>query len=320
MKNEEKISYLNRINNVIYYQRDIKKDFFEEWYYRNIFINEDFAISVVPGIFTNEYEEFAYIQVRHSKKGTYTIQYKMKEVEHGEDPFYLKIGESYFYKDKMELKIDEDELYLKGNLKFEKMKIIKETKLEPNIMGPLAYLKNLKTNQAILSMHHKVKGNLIIDDVEYETIEGVGYSEKNWGNELPETDIKVSCNTFEENIASLFMEIGKVKFGPLKAKTHSCIFIANNEEYRFSTYNLSRVKSRNIYDERYVITFENKENKLEAQVYLGKNNIISEDTNRYIPQDIIEELDSGIKVKLYDKNGKLIFRDNSNFAGVEITE
>jgi hypothetical protein len=207
---------------------------------------------------------------------------------------------------------------INGEIAFGELSMIRQSILTPNIMGFFSYIPNMECNHSILSMGHKLFGKLIINGEEVDFTNGEGYIEKDYGTSFPESYIWIQSNHFSSDSRLLF-STATIPFMGFSFQGLICNLQVNEKEYRFATYNVSRLKiikleenlvSLSITKGRYKLLIDAKINDgkdLKAP-YKGKMNKI-----------IKEVLGGQVKFDLYH-NSKLIISDESNICGIEIVQ
>lgn len=140
-------------------EKYLNKNYFEGWYFKNS--SSEYGISSIPGISINEYEKKSFIQIITNDE-SYNIDYDIDDFVYNDDPFYIKIKDSYFSKEYIDINIETLKIY--GRLNYSNSITINKSILNPNIMGPFSYIPFMECNHAILSMKNKVNGVITIND------------------------------------------------------------------------------------------------------------------------------------------------------------
>ena len=102
MKNPELFQGKNKLR---YY-----KNYFEGWYFKHS--QDDLSISFIPGISIKNGHEQAFIQVI-TKNTSYCVFYNFDEFAFSFSPFFVRIGKSFFSKEKIVLDIIDEKQNLK---------------------------------------------------------------------------------------------------------------------------------------------------------------------------------------------------------------
>lgn len=294
------------------------KQYFEGWYFKHIKDNN--AISFIPGINVQDKTPYAFIQIITNKK-SYYINYKFHEFRYGFNPFFVKIGNNYFSKDGINIKINDKNknIYISGNLKYKNLLPINKNLLSPNIMGPFSYVPFMECNHAIISMNHNIYGNLLINNKTISFENGNGYIEKDWGSSFPKEYIWCQTNSFENSNASIFCSIADIPFKILNFRGFICIFNLDNKEYKFTTYNNSKLKRFEINNNLLIVQLKNAQYKLSIYCKKLDGLSLSAPVKGYMNKIIKETLSSNMYVVLQENNN-IIFSDFSNNSGLEIVQ
>lgn len=298
---------------------ELNKDYFEGWYFKNT--NNKISISFIPGININKSKRYAFIQVI-TDNSSYYVDYDIKEFEYGYDPFYIRIGNNYFSKDSIKVDISCDNLTIKGELNYSDSININTSNSSPNIMGIFSYVPFMECNHAVISMKNKINGSINISGKEFIFKDGYGYGyiEKDWGYSFPDSYIWLQGNNFSSNSKVAFMmSIANIPFKIFNFRGLICSLIIDNYEYRFATYNGSKILKYNIDNNKIDITIKKGNYYLDVTGNLDKGNSLKAPVNGSMEKDIIESISSIIKVTLR-KDNEILFSDSSNNCGLEIVK
>ena len=321
--NNNIIKYMNKlqlIRNPIVFQgkKYLKKNknYFEGWYFKNTSKNNN--ISFIPGININESEKKAFIQII-TKENSYFINYDIEEFEYSNSPFYIKIGDNYFSEEKILLDINNSNIRIFGHINYSDYKNIETSFISPNIMGPFSYVPFMECNHAIIAMKCRVDGYININEEEIVFENNTGYIEKDWGVSFPKNYIWCQGNDFENSNAAFMLSIASIPLKIFSFKGIISSLIVDNKEYRFATYNNTKL-----------IRYKIKNNLLDIVLKKGKYYLIikshyddglklSAPVKGSMSKDIFESITSKITVTL-KKNNKVLFSNTSTNCGLEIVQ
>jgi hypothetical protein len=278
------------------------------------------TISFIPGISINKLDPHSFIQViinNNEEIKTRYIRYDINEFSYDYNNDVLHLGKSLFSLDRVSIDIQAEDLTVDGMIVITNITPIKTTFISPSIMGFFHYFPRMECNHDVVSMNHTFNGEISIGKEEITFVEGKGYIEKDFGKSFPSKYIWIQTNHFKVSDTSLMFSYATIPYLGMKFKGLIADLIIENKEYRFATYNLSRVKKLEI-----------DENRVYVEIKKGKYLLSIEGTNRHtIPlvapkggsmNDYIKEGLSGeVKVVLYKKN-EIIFSDFGVNAGIEI--
>jgi len=292
------------------------KIYFEGWYFKNTI--KDTGISFIPGISITKEGKKAFIQVITNDK-SYYIDYNIEDFKFSHSPFYIKIGKNMFSKDKIKIDIKDKNLNLKikGNINYYDIKTI-DTSKYPNIMGPFSYIPFMECNHAVLCMRGKTKGKLIINDKKIDFNNGTTYIEKDFGSSFPKSYIWCQGNNFKDNSNTAFMlSIADIPFKVFSFRGLICSVIIDNKEYRFASYNNSKIKKYEINEDTLDITLEKGIYILNIKSNFSKGLKLIAPIKGKMDKEILENINEEITITL-KKDNKIIFSDTSINCGLEI--
>lgn len=297
-------------------QIDTNKDYFEGWYFKNT--NDKEAISFIPGININKEDKKAFIQVI-TNDTSYYVDYNINEFKFSNEPFYVKLGNSYFSKDRIyiDIKDNKQDLVIYGEIRYSNSKNIDTSRLSPNIMGPFAYVPFMECNHAILSMRNNTSGLININGKELNFDDGVGYIEKDWGCSFPKSYIWCQGNNFKNSKVAFMISIANIPFKVFNFRGLICSLIIDNQEYRFATYNGAKIIKCDIDNDSLDIIVKKGHYYLEVESKYKEGLKLRAPVKGKMEKDIIESISSVITVTLKE-NEKIIFSDTSKNCGLEI--
>lgn len=188
---------------------------------------------------------------------------------------------------------------------------LKKRLINGGVMGPFKYLY-LPTCHEIIFMNSKIEGHIKTGNIDSK-IEGTGYMEKDLGTRFPKRWLWIQTNHFQNNNISLVISkadlIGKIS-------GFFCFLNTNGKEYRFATYNFSKIHhyrdGNNI-----KITLKKGKYLLKVEVKQEPGHLILAPVRKAKMERKIEEsLISSLTLSLY-KSDKLIFNDTGINVGCE---
>ena len=292
------------------------KTYFEGWYFKNT--SDNLNISFIPGINITKNKQEAFIQVI-TKNTSYYINYDIKDFHYNHSPLFIKIANNYFSKNKIHIDINNKDIKIYGDLNYTNSKNINTNILNPNIMGPFSYIPFMECNHAIISMKNNINGKLTINNNEFIFNNGTGYIEKDWGISFPKNYIWIEGNNFKNKNASFMLSIANIPFKIFSFKGFICSLIINNKEYRFSTYNNSKIIKYDIDENKVNIILKRVKYYLYVEAEYNNKFKLKAPVKGSMEKDIYESIDSKIKITLKE-NDNIIFEDISINAGLEIVK
>lgn len=287
------------------------KNYFEGWYFKNS--SDSGCISFIPGISINADEKISFIQVI-TDDNSWIVDYNIDDFEYNDEPFWIRIGNNYFSKERVHIDINDKELGLniKGDLKYKNHIYLKR-----NIMGFFSFIPFMQCNHSILSMKNKVEGNLFINDNNIEFLNGTGYIEKDFGVSFPKYYIWGQGNNFNDKDVSFFISVADIPFKMFNFRGFICSLIVSGKEYRFATYNNSKILKYEINDNGYNIILKRGKYILEVDAFYNDSFLLKAPVDGKIDKEIFECINGKINITL-KKNKKIIFLDESYNCGIEM--
>ncbi len=292
------------------------KYYFEGWYFKNT--NQKETISFIPGVSINRDEKKAFIQVITNHK-SYFINYKLEDFQFSNKPFYIKIGDNFFSRNRIRINIEEKKkrLKIKGELRYSNSTNIKNNFLSPNIMGPFSYIPFMECNHAILSMKNEVNGCIKINKKELIFENGIGYIEKDFGTSFPKTYLWAQGNCFERKDASFMISIANIPIFSKEFTGIICVLSIGKKEYKFTTYNHTIIEKYEVVDNRVNIILRKGKYLLKIQSLNDSSQKLIAPIKGQMNKEILESITANLKVTL-QLDEKILFSDSSTNCGLEI--
>lgn len=287
------------------------KNYFEGWYFKNIGLND--GISFIPGISINEKEKRAFIQVI-TKDSSYYVNYDINDFKFNEEPFYIKIDNNFFSKDVVFVDIKDND---QGLIIYGKIEYSNSRNIATNIMGPFSYVPFMECNHAIISMRCNVNGVISINNRKIKFYDDIGYIEKDWGCSFPQYYIWCQGNNFKKSDASFMISIANIPFKIFHFKGVISSLIIDNKEYRFATYNGTKIIKYDVGSEYLDIILKRGHYYLNVQSKYSNTSKLIAPVDGKMERNIFESIAASISVTL-KKDNKIIFCSTSENCGLEI--
>ena len=293
------------------------KRYFEGWYYKIINASEDKAFAIIPGIAMNEDgEQQAFIQVLDGKKLTaeyFKFEAAAFKIKPGK--FELRLEDNLFTREKIQLNLPS----FKGELKFENQVSWPNEWYSPGIMGPFAFVPFMECYHGILSMDHKIDGELLVKDEAIDFTGGRGYMEKDWGRSFPSAYFWMQTNHFSKPGISLKASVAKIPW----LRSSFVGFIAGllweGQLIQFTTYNSSHLRKSFADSDKVELLLENPQYQLEILAHRKAATELASPILGFMDGRISESMTSEIAVKLIDKKTQeVVFTDTGRNAGLEV--
>ncbi len=292
-----------------------KNNYFEGWYFKLVTEDLKYSISFIVGVSKTKEKESSFIQIIDNiKNRSYYINYKLEDFTYSNDPFSIKIKDNYFSFDSIKVDIDEP-IKIKIDISYSDLTKINKSIYAPNIMGPFAYLTFMECNHAVISLRHKLNGYAEIYNRKISFNNGKGYIEKDYGTSFPNKYIWLEANSL--NKSSIFLAIANIPI--LKTSFTGIIGIieVNKKQYRFSTYDMAKLKKLKKKKDTYYIEIKQRNKLLKIELTCSKSMKLISPKNGNMKDTVHESLSSNTKVTLYEKN-KIIFNETFKATASEI--
>ncbi len=287
------------------------KGMFEGWYFR--ISDRKVSLAVIVGIS----ESMAFIQTID----TYTnqsqmIEYGLEEFEYGDNPFYVKIRDNYFTKEKMILNLDQGMVKIKGEIENESFTPLKSTLYAPTIMGPFYYIPGMECNHGIISLLHRVKGRLMINHQKIK-INGIGYIEKDWGCSFPKDYLWLQSNDCNQCEASLFLAIAKIPIKIISFTGVIMVLMIEGKQQVVASYYGAYLKRWLVKDGNYYLNIKQYPYNFYIKIIPENSCTLKAPQLGMMKDEVKESLTSKVTVLIY-KHHKRIEKLNFIACGVEL--
>lgn len=298
-----------------------KNRYFEGWYFKHVSDNREQVFSFIPGVALTKTDKHAFIQVIDGISGkTWNINYPLEAFSYSKDEFKVGVGNSNFSAGGIHLDIDSKDLKVIGELNYSNRVKYPSSMFSPGIMGWYSFAPFMECKHGIVSVWHKIEGQLEINSNKVDFSKGTGYIEKDWGKSFPESWIWLHCNTFAEPECSFTFSVAKIPWLGNFFIGHICFLYLKGKFYRFATYNGSKITKLEFSKPFLEIELNNKNFNLKVKAEQKQAGELKAPVVGEMNRMIKESVDSNIEISLYTKNGQLLFSDSGTHAGLEIIE
>jgi hypothetical protein len=318
------INKIRTIYNPPVFQGNLKKKkYFEGWYFKLI-SSQGMKLAIIPGIALsgkNSQDNHAFIQIIDgSTTETHYISFDLDQFTSINGLFQIQIGNCSFSHEEIHLDIDRGDTRITGNVKMQDRQPIPVSFLSPGIMGWYSFVPFMECYHGILSMNHRLTGNIKINQKIYNFNEGKGYAEKDWGRSFPKAWTWIQSNHFTGNEqTSIMLSIADIPWLGNFFIGFLCIIWISGVFYKFTTYTGSKITTFNYENNRLHVIVENKKYMLELSTNQNRSGILRAPEIGKMNRVIKEGLDAEIKVILLDKKqNKVLLEDTGKHAGFEM--
>ena len=301
-----------------------KRDYFEGWYFKHSGGDKEGVWSFIPGIALGEGpgSGYAFVQVIEGKNGrSWWFQYPAQEFYASESGLDIRIGKSRFTDKGIEFDLSDGKSTIKGAFTYGPFSTMKFPFWSPGVMGPFAFVPGMECNHGLVSLDHRVDGQLVVDGQEISIVNGRGYIEKDWGRSMPESWIWAQSNDFPTRGDSVMLSVAKIPWMGSSFKGFLCVIAHGGEKRLFTTYNGSRIAALTISDSE--IRCEISRGKkgaaetLSLRVTRSRGGMLRAPVAGLLSRRIAEAVDARLALR-YSRGGRPIFEAESSLAGLEV--
>ncbi len=299
----------------LYHGKETSRPYFEGWYYKQAWDSQAFCI--IPGIFRGkkESEDTAFIQLMYGKLlKSFFFRFPYREFNCKKNKFEVWIGSNFFSMEKILLDIAQDGVRAQAELLFSRLVLLKTTVFSPSVMGPFSYLPAMQCNHAVLSLSHYVNGSFIINENHTRLNNAVGYIEKDWGEAFPKNWIWMQCN--DEN-NSFMCSVASISYCFLHIKGLICVLRLKDKQYRFATYNGSRVLMLKKHGHKINVVIKRGGYLLKITAYNKEFGSLKAPSKTGMNREIAESINAKFHITLTYKKTPL-FSENFQNGGLEM--
>ena len=294
-----------------------KKKYFEGWYFKLVNKAETKAFAIIPGIAMDEKGNGqAFIQILDGKNKTATY-HKFDRNRFLPEPgrFYIEIEKSSFSERRLKLEAEN----INGELEFSENISWPKPFYSPGIMGPFAFVPFMECYHGVVSMDHRIMGNLKQGDETINFDNGRGYIEKDWGRSFPSAYFWLQTNHFSEPGISLKASVARIPW----MRNSFTGFIAGlwlrDRLIRFTTYNNSVLKKSFADKNKCEIVIENRNYIIEMLVHRDHATALASPILGMMEGRIEESMTARTDLRLIEKKTrKTMFEDCGRNTAVEI--
>jgi tocopherol cyclase len=299
-----------------------KPPFFEGWYFKMISRELDKAFTVIPGIYhaREPGKSHAFVQVMDGRTGESSYQtYPTSEFWSADGVFEIRLGPNRFNAFGLSLDIPGSD-GAHGEVRNTGITPWPVTIRSPGIMGSYAWVPGMECYHGVVSLDHRLEGELQIAGQPVDFTGGRGYIEKDWGRSFPEAWIWMQTNSFARPGISLTASIAII---PWLRRAFNGFIVGlwmDGRLYRFATYTGAKVDRLAIGDDRIDWVISDRKYQLEMVARRVEGGILRAPSIIEMDRRIAETLNSSVEVRLFHRHGghlRPLFEDTGRSAGLE---
>lgn len=301
-----------------------RKGYFEGWYYKFVTADNK-AFAVIPGISLEKEKSHAFIQTIDGSDGSSTYHsFEIDELFISYKPFCIAIGDNQFSLEEVNLG---DRIPLEGRLRIINPILYRNTLTRPGIMGWYRYVPFMECNHGVVSLGHKLDGELKTPRGNLDFSRGQGYIEKDWGTSFPSSYLWMQSNHFTDSSISFMLSLARIPWFGSWFPGFLGFLHSEGRTITFSTYTGAGLKDISISEKEVTLTVTGagrgrngalrKGEMLRIRAFRKASGILMAPQTGAMDRRISESIDGEIEL-IFEREGREIFRGISDNSGLEI--
>lgn len=290
-------------------------NYFEGWYFKVVDPTEQYAFAVIPGLAIGpDGKKQAFVQRLDGKAGTAAFhEFKPEAFIPAADRFALAVGDNLFTAEEIRLDLPE----LKGTLQFEHLYPWPKMLGAPGIMGWYSFVPFMECYHGVVSVDHRIKGQLEVYGKSVDFTGGRGYTEKDWGRSFPQCWIWLQTNHFsKDRRISLMASVARIPWLRSHFTGYIVGFLLDDHLYRFATYTGAKMQIQ-LRQQEVDLVFSDGNHRLEINAVQGHAGPLVSPISGMMTGKVNESMQATVDVKFYRKD-KLIYQGTGKNAGLEL--
>ena len=205
--------------------------YFEGWYFKQQ--NDTEALAFIPSFHIDKNHRYcAFIQVV-TPDAAYSVKYPATALAAQSHRPILRIGNNIFSPRGVELDIEQPQLSVHGRLSYDRHR-----RPSYDIMGPFRWVPAMECRHSVVSLAHRVNGQITINGRSYLFQDGRGYIEGDRGCSFPQAYAWTQCSWGDN---SLMLSEATIPFLGMHFRGIIAAVLLNGREYRLATYRGARL-------------------------------------------------------------------------------
>lgn len=297
----------------LYHGKRSSRRYFEGWFFKHSSGEGSFA--VIPGVYRgkNADGDIAFIQgLMGNPVKSFFVRYPFSEFHSDAGRFEIRIGENRFSLDGISLNIKD--IALKAQIEYGGITPLETSLISPSIMGSFSYLPSMQCNHGVLSLRHEANEYAQLGGRRIDFCSADGYIEKDWGEAFPKSWIWMQCC---DKRCALMCSIAHIPYGFIRFKGIICVLLAGGRQYRFATYNGSKLVSLDIRKGNVTAVIKRKNMRLTVTAENKEFGSLKAPTNTGMDRVISESISARYKVELFESD-KEVFSGEFTGGGLEL--
>jgi tocopherol cyclase len=296
-----------------------RRNYFEGWYYKLVDRAEENVWAIIPGIAYGATADrsHAFIQFINGRTAeTSYHSFPLSAFRAASDRLDLRLGDNRFTRDGLELNLPG---IATGALEFSGTTPWPVRRLRPGAMGWYAFVPFMECYHGVVSLNHKLSGELVLGAKPVDFSGGLGYTEKDWGRSFPSAWIWLQTNHFATPSTCLMVSVARIPWiGQHFTGLLGCLW-TDGRLHVFATYNGARVESLLTNEDEVTLVIADRRHRLEVKARRSKSGVLRSPVRGAMDGRTVESIDASVDVALGDRSGsQTLFQDHGRNAGLEV--
>ncbi|MGC9348149.1 MAG: tocopherol cyclase family protein [Anaerolineae bacterium] len=305
-----------------YQGRGMAPPYFEGWYFKLVDRGETHRYTFIPGVSLGASDggPHSFVQVLDGATGeTSYRRYPVAAFTAAEDRLDVRVGPNRFTADGVQLDLVHNEVLIQGAVHFGDIRPWPVTFVSPGIMGWYAWVPRMECYHGVLSLDHRLQGNLTIGGEEVDFGGGRGYIEKDWGQAFPSGWVWTQTNHFSRPGTCLTASIAMIPWIGSDFPGFIVGLLRGRTLLRFATYTGAKTRHLELTEHGVIWLIEDAVYRLEIRARRGPAGALRGPSKVDMGRPVPETLSATVDVTLKSRHdGTTIFQDTGHHAGLEI--
>lgn len=293
-----------------------RHSYFEGWYFKIVSPDERYAFALIPGIsMGSDGEQHAFIQLLDGKRCQAAYyEFPVEQFVPSPHQFELQLGENRFSGRELKIQLPQ----LQGSLRLEGIRPWPKMLGAPGIMGWYSFMPFMECYHGVVSLDHRLEGELQVQGEPVSFSGGKGYIEKDWGHSFPSSWIWMQSNHFSsEQPVSLMASVANIPWIGSHFIGYIVGFLLGEQLYRFATYTGAQMRAR-LGEQEVFLSFKDRRHRLEIVGHkVGGSGELVAPISGNMTGKVNESLQATVEVKLFEGD-VLLYEGVGRNAGLEV--
>lgn len=296
-----------------------RKGYFEGWYFKQASAGGTSVWSLIPGISLSRHSRKAFIQAISGSDGaTWFFEFPVSDFRAYRNPFRVEIGPNSFSSEGLRLECGDGPDAFRGELRFSGRVPFPSNLLRPGVMGPFSFMPSMECYHGVVSLDHRVDGELATPQGRVPFNGGRGYTEKDWGTSMPSSWIWMQTNHLGREGDSLMLSVARIPWLRGHFIGFLLVGILDGEFVLRTTYTGSRLEEVEMTEREARVVIRTGRERIEVSGKRERRGILLAPVSGSMDRRIAESVDARITLLRVDGDGKTLNDLAGCRAGMEI--